>query len=86
MVAVAEVAGERRREGETALEILDEAADRSEVRGMDAEFDDAGHEDGLFRSLLIEAFGEGDDFADDEEGERFYDTCWTKFRKRYELC
>lgn len=86
MVAVAEVAYERRREGETALDILDEAAKRSEVNGMDAEFDDAPYEDGPFRSLLIEAFAPGKDFSDDEDGDDFYEEVWDKLRIRYNLC
>jgi len=86
MVVVAETIAERRKEGETALDILDIAADRSEVRGMDAEFDDAGFEDGAFRSLLLEAFGKDYDAATDEDGEGFYEGVWRPFSERYDLC
>jgi hypothetical protein len=86
MVAVAEVMADRRKPGETALDILDIAADKTEIRGADAEFDDAPDVDGPFRSLLIEAFGDGDTFEDDDEGERFYDKVYEPFNKRYELC
>lgn len=85
-VAVAEAAAKRRGPDEAALDILDEAAERTDIRGMDAEFDDAPYEDGPFRSLLIEAFGNGDDFAVDEDGERFYENCKAPFSKRYDLC
>lgn len=86
MVACAEIAAERRREGETALEILDMAADKSGVRGMDAEFDDAAYDDTPFRALLLEAFGEGYDAENDEWGDDFYDQVWKPFCERYNLC
>lgn len=86
MVAIAESIAERRKEGETALDILDIAADRSEVRGMDAEFDDAPYDDGPFRSLLLEAFGEDYDPTTDSDGEGFYEGVWRPFSERYDLC
>lgn len=87
MVAIATTAAERRKEGESALDILDMAADRSEIRGADAEFDDACHEDGPFRDLLIEAFGNGASFADAEDDEdAFYDQVLKPFDERYGLC
>lgn len=92
-VACAEIAAERRRPGETALEILDMAADKSGVRGMDAEFDDATMFGEPFCDLIIEAFGNHADFNppyDDDEFEdayeRFYDGPYSAFRKRYDLC
>lgn len=92
-VAVAVAMAERRREGETALEILDQAADKSGVRGMDAEFDDDIMIGEPFANLIVEAFGEGETFAhggDDDENERvetaFYEGPYLKFNKRYELC
>lgn len=93
-VACAVMADKRRREGETALEILDEAADATEVRGMDAEFDDATMLGEPFCDLIIEAFGDPGDFKasyeDDDESEaayeRFYDGPYQAFRKRYQLC
>lgn len=85
MVAVAETLADRRREGETALDILDIAADGSGVRGRDAEFDDAGWEDGPFRSLLLEAFGADYDPSTDVDGEGFYEGVWRPFRERYDL-
>lgn len=86
MVACAEIAADRRKDGETALDILDMAADKSGVRGMDAEFDDAAYHDTPFRALLLEAFGEGYDPADDEDGDHFYDRVWQPFSERYDLC
>ncbi|OAN52839.1 hypothetical protein [Sphingobium sp. TCM1] len=86
MVAIAETIAERRKDGETALEILDIAADRSEVRGMDAEFDDAADDDTAFRALLLEAFGEDYDPATDVDGEGFYEGVWRPFTERYGLC
>lgn len=86
MVAVAETLAERRKDGETALDILDIAAARSEVRGMDAEFDDAAYDETPFRDLLIEAFGADYDPATDVDGEGFYEGVWRPFRERYDLC
>lgn len=88
VVAVAEAMGERRHEGETAMEILDAAVARAKASpgySGDTEFDDAPYEDGTFRSLLIEAFGEGDDFGSDQDGERFFDKCYWPFKKRHEM-
>ncbi len=93
-VACATIAAKRRREGETALEILDEAADASDVRGMDAEFDDATCFGEPFCDLIIEAFGDPDDFRssyeDEDESEeayiRFQNGPYEAFRNRYELC
>jgi hypothetical protein len=86
MVAAVEMAAQRRRPDETALDILDEAAERTEIRGADAEFDDSCDDDGPFRALLIEAFGDGRSFDDDDEGEAFYEHVYEPFRQRYELC
>ena len=86
MVAAVEMAADRRREGETALAIFDEAADRVEIRGADAEFDDAPWEDGPFRTLLIEAFCPDFTPDDDEDDDGFYDRVYTPFNERYELC
>lgn len=86
MVAAVEMAAERRREGETALAIFDEAAERVEIRGADAEFDDAPWEDGPFRTLLIEAFCPDFTPDDDEDDDGFYDRVYTPFNERYELC
>jgi hypothetical protein len=86
MVAIAETIADRRKPGETALDILDIAADRSGVRGRDAEFDDSIDEEGPFRSLLLEAFGADYDPEDDEEGDAFYDRVWSPFMARYNLC
>lgn len=88
-VAAAEIAASRRRENETALDILDEAAIRTEIRGADAEFDDAPYEDGLFRSLLIEAFCPDYEPVEDEDGDDssdFYDRVYEPFSERYSLC
>lgn len=85
-VAAVEIAAERRREGETALEILDDAAERTEIRGADAEFDDAPYEEGLFRQLLIEAFAPDYTADDDEYGDVFFDTVYEPFSQRYGLC
>lgn len=92
--ACAVMANKRRREGETALDILDEAADATEVRGMDAEFDDATMFGEPFCDLIIEAFGDPAEFKasydDDAESEaaygRFYDGPYEAFRRRYQLC
>jgi len=90
-VAAATIAAERRREGETAIQILDEAADRTEVRGMDAEFDDAFLPGEPMFALVVEAFGDGADFSEPDEGEcdefwdRFYGGPYAKFRERYDL-
>lgn len=88
MVSIATALVERRREGETALDILDMAADRSEIRGTGAEFDGACYEDDMFRDLLIEAFANGEEFDtdDDDEMDAFYDRVIEPFSKRYGLC
>jgi len=87
MVACATIAADRRKEGETALDILDLAAEQSEVRGMDAEFDDAFMPGEPMYNLVIEAFGDGGEYPDTEEGEEaFYDGPYSQFRKRYALC
>lgn len=86
MVALVEAIAARRRPDETGLSILDEAAERTEIRGADAEFDDAPYEDGIFRSILIEAFNPTYDETDDEDGDEFYETVYEPFSKRYELC
>lgn len=89
MVAAVEMAAERRREGESALSIFDEAAERVEIRGADAEFDDAPWEDGPFRTLMIEAFCPGYVPVPDEDGDDsgdFYDRVYTPFNERYSLC
>jgi len=85
MVACAEIAADRRKDGETALDILDMAADRSGVRGMDAEFDDAPYDETPFRALLLEAFGKDYDAATDSDGEGFYEGVWRPFSERYDL-
>lgn len=85
-VATAEIAGSRRLPDETALDILDLAAERTEISGADAEFDDAPYEEGMFRSLLIEAFNP--DYSDehDDDGDLFYETVERPFSERYGLC
>jgi len=93
-VACAMIAAGRRRDGETAMQILDEVADASGVRGMDAEFDDATCFGTPFCDLIIEAFGDPRDFKaryeDDQESEeayqRFQDGPYDAFRERYRLC
>ena len=86
MVAAVEMAAERRREGETALSIFDEAAERVEIHGADAEFDDAPYEEGAFRSLMIEAFCPDYTPSDDEDDDGFYDRVYSPFSERYSLC
>lgn len=86
LVAAVEIAGSRRREGETALEIFDEAAERTDIRGADAEFDDSPYQDGLFRSLMIEAFAPDYDDTEDEDGDLFHETVYETFSERYGLC
>lgn len=93
MAACASIALDRRKEGETALEILDMAAEASGVRGMDAEFDDAFDPGEPMHSLVVEAFGDGrsayiDPEADDDEDgwDAFYDGPYAQFKKRYDLC
>lgn len=85
-VAAVSMAYKRRRPDESALSILDEAAEFTDIRGMDAEFDDEPYVDGPFRSLLLEAFGEGYDPETDVDGEGFYETVERAFSERYELC
>ena len=87
-VAVATKISERRKEGETAIQILDEAADASDVRGMDAEFDDAIMPGEPMWDLIVEAFGDGQPFTinEDDDWDTFYDGPYTKFRERYGLC
>jgi len=85
-VATAEIAGARRLPGETALDVLDLAAERTEIAGADAEFDDAPYEEGVFRSLLIEAFKPDYSDDEDEDGDLFYEEVYRPFSERYELC
>lgn len=89
IVALAVTMAERRRDGETAMQILDTAVKAAQESGSyssDTEYDDAPFEEGPFRSLLIEAFGNGDTFAEDEDGERFFDTCYWPFKQRTGQC
>jgi len=53
---IAETMVARRREGETALEILDAAAEAAEIRGMDMDFDGQDMSDEPLGRLLFEAF------------------------------
>ena len=53
---IAETMVARRREGETALEILDAAAGAAEIRGMDMDFDDQDRPSEPLGLLLFEAF------------------------------
>ena len=85
-VAAVEMAAARRRDGEPALACLDEAAERVEIRGADAEFDDSPYEEGAFRTLLIEAFGPDYNSDGDEDGDEFYEHVYRPFSERYELC
>lgn len=85
-VAAVTMAAKRKREDETALAIFDEAAELTEIRGADAEFDDAFNEDGPFRTLAIKAFAPDFKGDDDEDGERFYEAVYRPFRERYGLC
>jgi hypothetical protein len=86
MVAIAITANERRKPNETALEILDMAAKRSEIRGADAEFDDAAQPGEPFGDLVTEAFFPAYSASADEDGENWYDLVYTPFRQRYNLC
>ena len=90
MVVAVTMAAQRRQADETALDIFDQAAELTEIRGADAEFDDAPWEDGPFRSLMIEAFGvnydpESDPESDDDE-KGFYEAVYRPFSERYSLC
>lgn len=85
-VAAVTMAAKRRTDNDTALSILDEAADLTGIRGMDAEFDDAPYEEGPFREILIEAFGEDYDPSTDEDGEGFYESIERPFSERFGLC
>ena len=53
---IAETMVARRREGETAMEILDAAAEAAEIRGMDMDFDGQDGSDEPLGLLLFEAF------------------------------
>lgn len=86
MVAVAETAAERRKDGETALDILDMAADKSDIQGADAEFDDAIAPGTVMYGLIVEAFGEGASFDGEDDEDRFYDGPYAAFQQRYGLC
>lgn len=87
---MAKALASRRRDGETALEILDEAFKRADIDyGCDAEFDDATSPGDPFYDLINEAFapeGKVYDFDDDEQSDDWYDNVYTKFRERYKLC
>ena len=85
-VAVVEATAERRRTGETALDVLDAAAERLDIRGADAEFDDAPFDGGCFHKILIEAFCPTYLSLNDEDGEEFYEKVYLPFSKRFELC
>jgi hypothetical protein len=86
IVATAEALAARRKPGESALDLLDEVAQRLDVKGADAEFDDAFYKDGPFRSLVLEAFNPAYDRASDIDGEEFYETVQGPFSQRYGLC
>lgn len=89
IVALAETMADRRRAGETAISILDAAASKAKASSgfsPDIELDDAPYDDTPFRALLVEAYGDGDDFSDDEDGERFYVTCLSPFFEAHGFC
>jgi hypothetical protein len=56
MASVTEAMVGRRREGETALELLDAAADAAGIRDMDADFDGQDDAEEPLGRLLFEAF------------------------------
>lgn len=99
--AIVETALERRRPDESALDILDMAAEKTDIRGADAEFDDARNTDQPLGKLIFEAFAPngiadiplydrlnaGDELnADDVSFDELYDATYGAFRKRYDLC
>ena len=85
---IAKALASRRKEGETALEILDEAFERSGIgHGCDAEFEDATMPGDVFYDLINEAFNDGQCYNDpDDAFEAWYDDVYAKFRERYKLC
>lgn len=95
-VAIVETALDRRKPGETALEILNMAADKSGICGADAEFDDALDTDQPTGRLIFEAFapnGVDDipayDLANETgtvDFDTLYDATYGAFRKLYNLC
>jgi len=56
MASITEALVPRRREGETALDLLDAAADAAGIRGMDADFDGQDRPGEPLGDLLFEAF------------------------------
>lgn len=74
----------RRKEGESALELLDAICEP--YRGSDAEFDDALFYGEPLAELALEAFAPGQSFDDDIDGEGFYEGVIRPFRKRYDFC
>lgn len=87
---MAKALASRRRNGETALEILDEAFEKSGIgHGCDAEFEDATSPGDPFYDLINEAFapvGKVYDFNDDDSYDEWADDVYSKFRERYKLC
>ncbi len=97
-IGIAETMIERRLEGETALMILDAAADKSGIRGADAEFDDSLDTSEPVGRLIFEAFAPNgvedipryDELNEtDEDYDAFddlFEATFGEFRKRYKLC
>ena len=86
-VKIATALDSRRKEGETALQILDEAFERSEIGyGRDAEFDDATSPGHTFYDLINEAFNDGTLYEEIEDAmDAWYDDVYGGFKKRYQL-
>jgi hypothetical protein len=95
---MAETIVARRREGETALEILDAAAEAADIRGMDMDFDGQDSTSEPLGRLLFEAFSpngvadierydevsESIDDGEFEYGSEEHDAARTEFDAIYE--
>lgn len=98
IVGIAVAMNERRRENETARDVLSAAMDRamsSSGFSTDVEFDDDATPDSPFGKLLIEVYKpesrdageyEDDDDGDGEGYDLYYDEVYGPFREEYGLC
>lgn len=89
IVIAATLMSERRRDGESAIEILDRAVEIADAMGADAEFDDDANLDTPLGTLITEAFAPSGRIYDPEsedDQDAWYDDCYQAFSDRFGLC
>jgi hypothetical protein len=88
IVTTVEAMADRRRPGESAMDILDAALAKVKASpgfSTDAEFDDAAQPETPFGQVITEAFGTPGKVYDDPEGDDWYDDVYAPFAQRFGL-